>query len=67
MTASELLEKIESSKDTRHRNSMGCLEDWYDFTFAMKETFTKDEIESMSERELTLLERLATSIQDGLY
>ena len=35
--------------------------------FAMKETFTPEEIQSMTDRECELLERLATNIQEGLY
>lgn len=46
---------------------MGCSENWYNFFYAMKETFTLEEISSMSDRECDLLDRLAQSIQDGLY
>ena len=67
MTINELIIGIEKYKDTKARNSMGCSENWYNFFFAMKETFTLEEIQSMTDRECELLERLATNIQDGLY
>ena len=49
------------------RNRMGCSEDWYDVFYAMKQTFTKEEVEAMSDDELNNLFRLAGSIQDALY
>lgn len=50
-----------------NRNSMGCSESWYNFEYAMMETFNKEEIESMSDTEFAHLNRLATNIQEGLY
>ena len=67
MKANEIIEGIKKFKEQKYRNSMGCSENWYDFFFAMKETFTTEEIQSMTDRECELLERLATNIQDGLY
>lgn len=67
MKANELLNGIERYKDTKANNVMGCSENWYNFFFAMKETFTPEEIQSMTDRECELLERLATNIQEGLY
>jgi hypothetical protein len=67
MKANEVIEGIEKYKDTKAINSMGCSENWYNFFYAMKETFTLDEIKNMSERECSLLERLANNIQEGLY
>ena len=67
MKANEVIEGIERYKDTKAHNSMGCSENWYNFFYAMKETFTPEEIQSMSERECALLYRLAKSIQEGLY
>ena len=46
---------------------MGCSENWYNFYYAMKETFALEEIQNMTERECDLLARLATHIQEGLY
>ncbi len=67
MTSKRILEAIDNMKITTAINSMGCSENWYDFFYAMNQTFTKEEIENMTERECTLLEKLAIKIQDGLY
>ena len=67
MTARRILEAIDNMKITTARNSMGCSENWYDFFYAMSQTFTREEIENMNERECTLLEKLTIKIQDGLY
>ena len=67
MKAKEIIEGIKSLKTQTARNSMGCSENWYDFFWAMKETFTLEEIQNMTDKECELLERLATNIQDGLY
>lgn len=64
----DLLEYIESFKESpAGRNRMGCLEAWYDPDYAIKETFTKEEIEVMSDNEINNLLRLACNISDGLY
>lgn len=49
------------------RNRMGCLESWYDSYYAIKETFTYEEIEQMSEKEIENLIKLAHNIQEALY
>lgn len=49
------------------RNSMGCSESWYDPTYSITETFTKEEIEAMTEKEVIDLWKLAENIADGLY
>jgi len=67
MTAKRILEAIDNMKITTARNIMGCSENWYDFFYAISQTFTREEIENMTERECTLLEKLATNIQDNLY
>ena len=67
MKASEVIEGIEKYKETKNKNSMLCPENWYNFYYAMKETFTLDEIKNMTDRECSLLERLANSIQEGLF
>ena len=46
---------------------MGCLENWYNFEYAMEKTFSKEEIEKMSDTEFAHLNRLAINIQEGLY
>lgn len=63
----KLIERIKNYEKSNARNSMGCLEDWYDEAYAMKETFTIEEIENMSETEIQNLLKLANNIQDGLY
>lgn len=50
-----------------NRNRMGCSESWYDFEYAMEQTFSKEEIEKMSDTEFVHLNRLAINIQEGLY
>ena len=67
MKVSEVLEGIEKLEQNTARNLMGCSENWYNFFFAMKKTFTEQEIRNMNEREVTYLERLAGNIQEGLY
>ena len=41
----KLLEYIDKPVETTARNSMGCSENWYNSYYAMKETFTREEIE----------------------
>ena len=67
MTGKELLEKVHEIKPSTHRNLMGCSENWYNFYFAISQTFTEAEILGMSESEISNLERLAKNIQEGLY
>ena len=67
MKASEVIEGIKNLKEETAINRMGCSENWYNFFYAMRETFSLEEIERMSERECTLLERLGSNIQEGLY
>ena len=49
------------------RNSMGCNESWYDKHYAISRTFTRDEVNAMTDNELANLLRLATKIQEALY
>ena len=49
------------------RNSMGCSESWYDPVYSITETFTKEEIEAMTEKEVVNLWKLAENIANGLY
>ena len=46
---------------------MGCSENWYNSYYAMKETFTREEIESMTDTEIENLIKLADNIAEGLY
>ena len=65
----KILEYIASYKasDKIMRNRMGCNESWYDSYYTIKETFPVEEIESMSEKEVDNLVRLANNIADALY
>lgn len=65
----KILEYIVSYKvpDKISRNSMGCDESWYDPYYAIKETFSVEEIDSMSESEVDNLVRLGDAIGEGLY
>ncbi len=68
MTKEEILEKIKSSsKPSTARNSMGCLESWYDPFFALSQAFTEEELAKMSEGELNNLIKLGKTISEGLY
>ena len=57
----------EEVKGTKARNSMGCSENWYNPYFAIQQTFPREEIEKMSDSEVSNLVRLAEKISDGLY
>lgn len=63
----KILEYIKEPKTTNERNRMGCSENWYDSYYAMKETFTQEEIQSMSNKEIENLLKLADNIAEGLY
>lgn len=52
---------------TTNRNRMGCSENWYDSFFAIKETFSIEEVESMTSEEIYRLIRLADNIAEHLY
>ena len=68
MTEKEkLLEYIDKPVLTDARNSMGCSENWYNPYYAMKETFTKEEIVNMSDSEINNLIKLAENIMEALY
>ena len=49
------------------RNSMGCDESWYDKHYAISRTFTKEQVNAMSDNELANLLKLAETIQEALY
>ena len=68
MTEKEkLLEYANKSVLTTARNSMGCDENWYSPYFAIKETFSIDEINSMSDKEVENLIKLGDSMSEALY
>lgn len=49
------------------RNRMGCSENWYNPYFAIKETFSLAQIQSMTDAEVKNLVNLAQNIANGLY
>ena len=63
----KLLEYIDKPVLTDARNSMGCSENWYNPYYAMRETFTKEEIENMSDKEIDNLIKLTENIMEALY
>lgn len=67
MSKEKLLEYLDAPVETTARNRMGCSENWYDPYYAMKETFTREQIENMSESEIQNLLKLAQNISEGLY
>ena len=68
MTEKEkLMEYINNPVTTDARNRMGCDENWYNPYYAIKETFSIDEIQSMSNKEIDNLVRLADEIGLALY
>jgi len=62
-----LLEYLDAPVLTNARNSMGCSENWYNSYYAIKQTFTRAEIESFSEDEIQRLVKLGDNIAEGLY
>ena len=62
-----LLKYLKAQKVTDARNRMGCSENWYDPYYAIKQSFSLEEIEKMSEREIQNLVKLAGNISEGLY
>ena len=68
MTEKEkILEYIKKPALTTARNSMGCDENSYNSYFAIKETFSIEEINSMSDKEVANLVRLGDSMSEALY
>lgn len=67
ITKEELIKKIKEYESTNRQNRMGCSENWYSYVYAIKQTFTIEEIIQMSEEEIQHLIKLAQNIQDGLW
>lgn len=68
MTEKEkLMEYINNPIETDTRNRMGCSENWYNAYYAIKETFSINEIEHMTNKEIENLVRLADEIGLALY
>ena len=63
----KLIEYINKPIVTNAINRMGCSENWYNPYYAIKETFSIDEIQSMSDKEIENLVKLADEIGMALY
>ena len=63
----KLFEFINKPVETTARNRMGCDENWYNSYYSISHTFTKEELEDMSESEIDNLVKLADSISESLY
>lgn len=63
----EVLQYFNSPAESKERNSMGCSESWYDPYYAIMRTFSKEEIESMSDAEVANLVKLAENLSDAFY
>lgn len=46
---------------------MGCDENWYNSYYAISHTFSREEIEAMSEAEVSNLIKLGDTIAEYLY
>lgn len=64
-----VIEQIRSGEVERSgdRNRMGCSESWYDPAYAITHTFSREEIDNMTDRDLEMFIRLAMEIGEGLY
>lgn len=67
MTAKELIDNINNLKTTTAKNSMGCSENWYNSYYAISQTFTPEEINEMTEREINYLLRLGDQLSEAFY
>lgn len=67
MTKDEILINIATVGYTAAQNIMGCSESWYNPYYAIKNTFSYEELEKMSEEELNNLIKLAVNISEAFY
>ena len=67
MNSEELLKEISEFKPIRGHNIMGASENWYCPVFAIKQTFTEDEIKSFSEETIDALIRLGEKLSEAFY
>lgn len=68
MTEKEkLIDYINNPIFTYSKNRMGCNENWYNPYYAIKETFSLEVLQSMTDREIENLVNLAYNIAEGLY
>lgn len=67
MSKEEILSNINSVEETKAHNIMGCSENWYNPYYALKHTFTTEELEAMSEQELNDLLKIADVLSEAFY
>jgi hypothetical protein len=67
MSKVKLLEYMDKPVIVNARNSMGCDENWYNSYYAISHTFSREEIEAMSEAEVSNLIKLGDTIAEYLY
>lgn len=67
MERQNLMAYINNPVTTGARNSMGCSENWYNPYYAIMHTFSVEEIENMTDREIENLVRLSDEIGMALY
>jgi len=67
MKKKDLIKEITTIRDINQRNSMGCSENWYNPRWSVNHTFSKQELEQMTLKEINNLLKLAEAISDGLY
>lgn len=67
MSKSKILHEIATASPRKGRNTMGCPESWYDPYYAIGQTFSRKELEDMTEKELNDLFKLADQLTDVFY
>ena len=67
MSKTKLLEYMDRPVVVDARNRMGCDENWYNSYYAISQTFSRDEIEAMSDAEVSHLIKLGDTISEALY
>lgn len=63
----ELLYYLDNPTDVPWKNGMGCSENWYNPFYAMAQTFSRQEIERMSDDTIIACLRVADAVGEGLY
>ena len=67
MTKDEIKQFRKEQPSNNSINRMGCSENWYNPLYSISNTFTDNEIEKMSDKEIENLYKLAVKIAEGLY
>ena len=67
MTKEEIINNIVNCNHIEGHNIMGASENWYNPYYAIKQTFTENEIKNMSLDELNHLIKLADVLAETFY